>query len=119
MAIPNKGSPRRSADGDEKLPDQPFNHCPGCERTVVAFYQQAQEDVTEATSAANGQLFKELPFDDTSDFDDAKKRTNRPSSKRDDQGRARQRRLKPEQYSFIKPNAKPPEPVNQTPGSAP
>ncbi len=42
----------------------------------VAAYSQSTEapkDATEATRAANDQLLTQLPFDDTSDFDDAKR----------------------------------------------
>jgi alkyl sulfatase BDS1-like metallo-beta-lactamase superfamily hydrolase len=43
--------------------------------TVPAYAQsqQAQKDATDATRTANAKLLQQLPFSDTSDFDDAKR----------------------------------------------
>jgi hypothetical protein len=38
-----------------------------------AFAQDQRKDATEATKAANDRLLKELPFSDSSDFDNAKR----------------------------------------------
>ena len=37
-----------------------------------AFAQDQRKDATEATKAANEKLLKELPFSDTSDFENAR-----------------------------------------------
>ncbi len=77
-----------------------------------AFSQEAQKDATDATKAANAQLLKELPFDDTSDFDDAKKGLIAPLPKEMIKGESGNAIWNPEQYSFIKPDAKAPDTVN-------
>jgi alkyl sulfatase BDS1-like metallo-beta-lactamase superfamily hydrolase len=63
----------------------------------VPSYSQSPEtpkDATEATKAANAELLEQLPFDDTSDFDDAKRGLIAPLPSEMIQGH-------PQQYSFI------------------
>ncbi|MBM3096369.1 MBL fold metallo-hydrolase, partial [Ensifer sp. T173] len=40
---------------------------------VHAQSPQPQKDATEATKVANGKLLQQLPFSDTTDFEDAKR----------------------------------------------
>lgn len=77
-----------------------------------AFSQEAPKDATDATKSANAQLLKELPFDDTSDFDDAKKGLIAPLPSELIKGESGNAVWNPEQYSFIKPDAKAPDTVN-------
>ncbi|WP_455272416.1 alkyl/aryl-sulfatase [Rhizobium herbae] len=77
-----------------------------------AFSQEAQKDATDATKAANAKLLTELPFDDMSDFDDAKKGLIAPLPSEMIKGESGNTIWNPEQYSFIKPDAKAPDTVN-------
>lgn len=80
--------------------------------SVHAYSQEAQKDATDATKAANAELLKELPFDDTTDFEDAKKGLIAPLPSELIKGETGNAIWNPEQYSFIKPDAKAPDTVN-------
>ncbi|WP_312362631.1 alkyl sulfatase dimerization domain-containing protein [Ensifer sp.] len=79
---------------------------------VSAQAQQASKDATEATKAANDQLLKQLPFNDTSDFDDAKKGLIAPLPSELIKGESGNAIWNPEQYGFIKEGMAAPATVN-------
>jgi alkyl sulfatase BDS1-like metallo-beta-lactamase superfamily hydrolase len=77
-----------------------------------AFAQDQRKDATAATKAANDELLKELPFSDTSDFDNAKRGLIAPLPSAMIQGQAGNPIWNPQQYSFITPDAAAPDTVN-------
>ncbi|PND24895.1 alkyl sulfatase dimerization domain-containing protein [Sinorhizobium sp. M4_45] len=82
--------------------------------TIPAYAQDAatQKDATEATRAANDALRTQLPFDDTSDFDDAKRGLIAPLPTEMIQGQGGNAIWNPQQYSFITEGAEAPATVN-------
>ncbi|MDX0635855.1 MBL fold metallo-hydrolase [Sinorhizobium medicae] len=82
--------------------------------TIPAYAQDAatQKDATEATRAANNALLTQLPFDDTSDFDDAKRGLIAPLPTEMIQGQGGNAIWNPQQYSFITEGAEAPPTVN-------
>ncbi|WP_234840877.1 hypothetical protein [Sinorhizobium meliloti] len=82
--------------------------------TIPAYAQDAatQKDATEATRAANDALLTQLPFDDTSDFDDAKRGLIAPLPTEMIQGQGGNAIWNPQQYSFITEGAEAPATVN-------
>jgi alkyl sulfatase BDS1-like metallo-beta-lactamase superfamily hydrolase len=77
-----------------------------------AFAQDQRADATAATKAANSRLLDELPFSDTSDFDNAKRGLIAPLPSEIIQGQAGNPIWNPEQYSFITEDAAAPDTVN-------
>jgi alkyl sulfatase BDS1-like metallo-beta-lactamase superfamily hydrolase len=77
-----------------------------------AFAQDLRKDATDATKEANDRLLKELPFDDTSDFDNAKRGLIAPLPSAMIKGQAGNPIWNPEQYSFITEGAATPDTVN-------
>ena len=73
-----------------------------------AFAQDQRKDATEATKAANAKLLDHLPFSDTSDFENAKRRLIAPLPSAMIEGQAGNAIWNPEQYSFITPDAEAP-----------
>lgn len=82
--------------------------------TTPAYAQDAatQKDATEATRAANDALLTQLPFDDTSDFDDAKRGLIAPLPTEMIEGQGGNAIWNPQQYSFITEGAEAPATVN-------
>ncbi|MQV60705.1 alkyl/aryl-sulfatase, partial [Sinorhizobium meliloti] len=82
--------------------------------TIPAYAQDAatQKDATEATRAANDALLTQLPFDDTSDFDDAKRGLIAPLPTEMIQGQGGNAIWNPQQYGFITEGAETPATVN-------
>ena len=80
----------------------------------VAYSQSPQtpKDATDATRAANAELLKILPFDDTSDFADAKRGLIAPLPPEMIKGQSGNLIWDPQQYSFIKEGAEAPATVN-------
>lgn len=81
----------------------------------LASYAAAQDmrkDATEATKAANAELLNQLPFSDTSDFDDAKRGLIAPLPTEMIQGQGGNAIWNPQQYSFITEGAPAPDTVN-------
>jgi alkyl sulfatase BDS1-like metallo-beta-lactamase superfamily hydrolase len=74
--------------------------------------QDQRADATEATKAANARLLDELPFSDTSDFDNAKRGLIAPLPTGMIRGQAGNPIWNPEQYSFITEDAAAPDTVN-------
>lgn len=72
--------------------------------------QDSRKDATAATKQTNSALLKQLPFQDTSDFDDAKRGFIAALPSEIIKGSAGNTIWNPEQYSFIKGNA--PDSVN-------
>lgn len=79
---------------------------------VSAQAQQAPKDATEATKAANAELLKQLPFNDTSDFEDAKRGLIAPLPSELIKGESGNPIWNPQQYGFIKEGAPAPDTVN-------
>jgi alkyl sulfatase BDS1-like metallo-beta-lactamase superfamily hydrolase len=77
-----------------------------------AFAQDQRNDATAATKAANDRLLEELPFDDTSDFDNAKRGLIAPLPAAMIEGEAGNTIWNPQQYGFITPDAAAPDTVN-------
>ncbi|NOV20821.1 MBL fold metallo-hydrolase [Ensifer adhaerens] len=73
---------------------------------------QPQKDATEATKAANAKLLQQLPFSDTSDFEDAKRGLVAPLPSELIKGESGNAIWNPEQYGFIKEGAEAPATVN-------
>jgi len=71
-----------------------------------------RRDASDATKQTNAKLLDQLPFDDTSDFDDAKKGLIAPLPSEMIKGEKGNVIWNPEQYGFIKPDAKAPDTVN-------
>jgi alkyl sulfatase BDS1-like metallo-beta-lactamase superfamily hydrolase len=82
--------------------------------SVPAFSQGADtpKDATEATKAANAELLKFLPFDDTTDFTDAKRGLIAPLPPEIIKGPTGNSIWNPQQYGFIKEGAEAPATVN-------
>lgn len=82
--------------------------------TVPAYAQDAvtQNDATEATRAANDALLTQLPFNDTSDFDDAKRGLIAPLPTQMIQGPSGNAIWNPQQYGFITEGTAAPATVN-------
>lgn len=74
--------------------------------------QDMRKEATEATKAANQKLLNELPFSDTSDFDDAKRGLIAPLPPEVIQGQGGNPIWNPQQYSFITEGAAAPDTVN-------
>lgn len=72
----------------------------------------APKDATEATRAANDALLTQLPFDDTSDFDDSKRGLIAPLPADVIQGPGGNPIWNPQQYGFIAEGAETPATVN-------
>jgi alkyl sulfatase BDS1-like metallo-beta-lactamase superfamily hydrolase len=72
----------------------------------------ARKDATEATKAANAKLLRTLPFDDTSDFDSAKRGLIAPLPAELIKGDSGNLIWNPQQYGFITPDADAPDSVN-------
>ena len=75
-------------------------------------YSQTQNDATAATRAANNALLKQLPFSDTSDFDNAKRGLIAPVPAEMIQGQGGNLIWNPRQYGFITEGAQAPATVN-------
>ncbi len=71
-----------------------------------------RNDATDATKAANNKLLNELPFDNTSDFDDAHKGFIAPLPTELIKGQAGNLIWNPQQYGFITEDAAAPDTVN-------
>ncbi|WP_312366086.1 alkyl/aryl-sulfatase [Ensifer sp.] len=74
--------------------------------------EDVRKDATEATKSANDQLLKQLPFSDTSDFDDAKRGLIAPLPADLIKGESGNAIWNPEQYGFIKEGMAAPATVN-------
>jgi alkyl sulfatase BDS1-like metallo-beta-lactamase superfamily hydrolase len=74
--------------------------------------QTAPKDATEATKAANAELLEQLPFDDTSDFDNAKRGLIAPLPSEVIQGQGGNAIWDPQKYGFITEGAPAPDTVN-------
>lgn len=74
--------------------------------------QTAPKDATEATKAANAELLEQLPFNDTSDFDDAKHGLIAPLPSEMIQGQGGNAIWDPQKYGFITEGAAAPDTVN-------
>lgn len=74
--------------------------------------QDLRNDATAATKAANDKLLNELPFDNTADFDDAKKGLIAPLPAETIRGEGGNPIWNPQQYSFITEDAAAPDTVN-------
>ncbi|WP_244496142.1 MBL fold metallo-hydrolase [Ensifer sp. Root31] len=79
---------------------------------VHAQSPQPQKDATEATKVANGKLLQQLPFSDTTDFEDAKRGLVAPLPSELLKGESGNAIWNPEQYGFIKEGAEAPATVN-------
>ncbi|WP_077967414.1 alkyl/aryl-sulfatase [Ensifer adhaerens] len=79
---------------------------------VSAQAQSPQKDATEATKAANAELLKQLPFNDTSDFEDAKRGLIAPLPAEIVKTEGGDPVWNPQQYGFIKEGAPAPDTVN-------
>lgn len=79
---------------------------------IPAYSQEAQKDATEATRAANDALLKQLPFNDTSDFENAKRGLVAPLPSEIIKGQDGTPIWNPQQYSFIKEGSDAPATVN-------
>jgi alkyl sulfatase BDS1-like metallo-beta-lactamase superfamily hydrolase len=82
---------------------------------AVSFAAQAHDarkDATQATKAANSKLLKELPFSDTTDFDNARKGRIAPLPQELIKGAAGNPVWNPAQYDFISDKAAAPDTVN-------
>jgi alkyl sulfatase BDS1-like metallo-beta-lactamase superfamily hydrolase len=73
---------------------------------------QSPNDATEATKAANAELLKFLPFDDTTDFTNAKRGLIAPLPTELIKGASGSTIWDPQRYSFIKEGAEAPATVN-------
>jgi len=74
--------------------------------------QDLRKDATDATKAANARLLEQLPFADTSDFDDAKKGLVAPLPSELIKGQAGNLIWDPTKYGFIKEGVAAPDTVN-------
>lgn len=74
--------------------------------------QDLRNEATEATKAANAALLDTLPFDDTSDFDNARRGLIAPLPSDLIEGEAGNAIWNPQQYSFITTDAEAPDTVN-------
>jgi alkyl sulfatase BDS1-like metallo-beta-lactamase superfamily hydrolase len=79
---------------------------------VLAQSPETPKDATEATKAANAELLDQLPFDDTSDFDDAKRGLIAPLPSEMIQGQGGNAIWDPQKYGFITEGAPAPDTVN-------
>ena len=79
---------------------------------VMSQEQDPRNDATDATRQANDALLAELPFDDTSDFDDAKRGLIAPLPSEVIEGSAGNAIWNPQQYGFITEGAPAPDTVN-------
>jgi alkyl sulfatase BDS1-like metallo-beta-lactamase superfamily hydrolase len=82
---------------------------------AVSFAAQAHDarkDATQATKAANSKLLNELPFSDTTDFDNARKGRIAPLPQELIKGAAGNPVWNPAQYDFISDKAAAPDTVN-------
>lgn len=77
-----------------------------------ALSQDMRKDATEETKAANEKLLNELPFSDTSNFDDAKRGLIAPLPSELIKGQSGNSIWNPQQYSFITEGAPAPDTVN-------
>src|SRR5690606_4667033 len=77
-----------------------------------ALAQDLRNDATEVTKAANDRLLDQLPFSDTSDFENAKRGLIAPLPTEMIQGQGGNRIWNPEQYGFITEGAPAPDTVN-------
>jgi alkyl sulfatase BDS1-like metallo-beta-lactamase superfamily hydrolase len=84
----------------------------GVVSSALSQEQGAQKDATDATKAANQELLTQLPFDDTSDFDNAKRGLISPLPNAMIQGQSGNAIWNPQQYSFITEGAPAPDTVN-------
>lgn len=78
----------------------------------LAMAQDVRQDATQATRNANDALLQELPFADTSDFDNARKNLIAPLPPQVIKGQSGNLFWNPQQYAFIKEGAKSPDTVN-------
>lgn len=88
-----------------------------CTLSLLLFASSAKgedqrNDASEATKAANKKLVEQLPFNDKSDFDNARKGLIAPLPEEVLKGAAGNVIWNPQQYAFIKPDAKAPDTVN-------
>lgn len=79
---------------------------------ALAQSQDIRKDASEATKAANQKLLNELPFSDTSDFDDAKRGLIAPLPSALIKGQSGNTIWNPQQYSFITEGSPAPDTVN-------
>lgn len=79
---------------------------------AIAQDQDLRKDATAATKAANAALWQDLPFDDTRDFDDARRGLIAPLPGDMIEGAAGNAIWNPQQYSFITTDAEAPDTVN-------
>lgn len=79
---------------------------------VTAQNQDARNDATEATKAANAKLLEELPFSDTTDFENANKGFIAPLPEDPITGDGGAMIWDTQKYSFITQDAEAPETVN-------
>src|SRR5690606_30227749 len=74
--------------------------------------QDQRKEATDATKAANAELLNILPFDDTTDFDDAKRGLIAPLPSTVIEGQDGNLIWNPQQYAFITEGAATPDTVN-------
>jgi alkyl sulfatase BDS1-like metallo-beta-lactamase superfamily hydrolase len=78
----------------------------------LAVAQDVRKDATQATQDANGALLQQLPFSDTSDFDNARKGLIAPLPAEAIKGASGNLIWDPQKYAFIKEGSKAPDTVN-------
>lgn len=83
-----------------------------CGVAPAALSQDTRKDATAPTKAANAELLTELPFDDTTDFANAKRGLIAPLPSEVIQSQAGNPIWNPRQYSFITEGAAAPDTVN-------
>ena len=83
-----------------------------CGVAPAALSQDMRKDATAPTKAANAELLTELPFDDTTDFANAKRGLIAPLPSEVIQSQAGNPIWNPRQYSFITEGAAAPDTVN-------
>src|SRR3546814_15044704 len=79
---------------------------------VAAQGQNVRNEATDATKAANAEFLQALPFDDTSDFDNARRGLIAPLPSAMIEGQSGNPIWNPQQYSFITTDAEAPDTVN-------
>jgi alkyl sulfatase BDS1-like metallo-beta-lactamase superfamily hydrolase len=77
-----------------------------------AFSQDLRRDATQATRSANDNFYQQLPFSDTSDFDNARKGFIAPLPAGNIKGEAGNLIWDPQKYAFINEGVKAPDTVN-------
>lgn len=84
----------------------------GCSSQFLSAQEDIRKDATDATKQVNSQLLTQLPFSDTSDFDDAKRGLIAPLPPAAIKGQSGNPIWNPQQYGFITEGAAAPDTVN-------